>query len=407
MKSGQVLGFYYLSYSFMAGVVIIGMEYNLMEFSVLCASTLEKANYSLIFRSVGSIIGSVSSAPIFSRFDPHYTVMACLGVNALLLALTCLARQIFYMYFFFLVFGCNVSIIHAGVVAIIRMIYQDEAGPWLQSTCFCFQAGVIFVPALLHILSLQSTYMTLALIGAAICFTGVVLPHPGRLAEEKKESGSSKYQYVDFAIAACCFFNAGVIVETFALLPPYMVSVLPSLEPETAVMGLSIAIMTGQLISVKIQQAPTVQDLYMFVTCFSLVATCCMFSVLVRPYNEFLFWFSMILFGFTWGPINGMVYDIWNKRTTPTFYGAGIVMLGSQSGSGFYSNVTYFWWHLLSWPQVLMIGNIIGLLATMFCSYFTMEWAGKYFAVSSNQKGKILMEIPSQQETDSEKAPLL
>jgi len=409
------LGIYYLFFALMNGVVIIGMEVNLLDFSKLCSTSLDQANFALTYRSLGSVAGALLSAPIFSRFDSHYCLVAFLAANSLLLAVACQARTIVILNMLFFLFGFCVAIINAGVVLTIRKIYASESGPWLQSMCFFFQAGVISVPGLLHFFEIYSAYAALSFFGFAICLAGFLVPRPEIVAQGSgtaPSSNSKKCCFVDFVIAICCFFNSGIIVETFALLPPYMEAMKNSMsyKPHSISLWLSITILIGQLASVKLQQLSTVSMLYLYITGTSVIAICCMFWIVVQPYDAMVFWLNVCFFGLAWGPITGLLYDVWNKRTQTTVNGTSIVMFGSLAGSGIYSYITYNYWMLLRWPQFLMVGNIIGLLSTVTCSYFSLECLEVLFG-SNTENTYIMMsttayscvdpEFPAEVQVDS------
>eukprot|EP00638_Chattonella_subsalsa_P001794 CAMPEP_0117735266 /NCGR_PEP_ID=MMETSP0947-20121206/1197_1 /TAXON_ID=44440 /ORGANISM="Chattonella subsalsa, Strain CCMP2191" /LENGTH=508 /DNA_ID=CAMNT_0005550263 /DNA_START=93 /DNA_END=1619 /DNA_ORIENTATION=+ len=378
IKNKRLLGLEYLATGFILGVVVIGMEINLVDFARLCRVPTEQASLALLWRSAGSIAGAGLAGPLMQRFHPHRLAFALLSVVGGLLYTIPIITKLKLLNTSFFGFGLVVSVINTAILLLLRNIFGDTAGVWLQGLSVTYQFGVIAVPALAKYVGLSTQYSVLAGISFAIMVAGLFTAKPktmevsGTIAssESTQKKKRSFLTGVDMLIAGANFFLVGIIVNTMTYLRPYMteVGLDSTLNSKDALLGITLAVLCGQVFSMVTQQrCISLTESYNYLKGFHMAAIAALASLVIAPVltpRHFLLC-GVMGFGLFWGPLIGYMYDVWNRRTKASAFGTAFVTFGGAVGCGLYSFGTFALWKRLKNPNVFFLSNIVAFALSL------------------------------------------
>jgi len=380
----------YLLAMFVCGILVIGMEMNLEQFAGNCGVSLDKASLSLIYRSSGSVVGTLFAGKILSTAEPHTVLYACVFCAASLLEGCNYATSIYAIFLFFTLMGAIVGLLQCGALLLIRMLFSSTAGPWLQAASFAFQFGVVAFSILMKLIPFHYMYNYLtvatALIGLYILSTLKILVP--RLQDQflqtgndkstagEEESGSAGQAQKAFATgdvlsSLAVFFLGGLIVENTTYLQPFLQDVNPGVNANNALILLTSASLLAQIFMVFLQRGASSAAVMSYFLGACLCGVACQLPPFVwGAASDAALWATVVGTGFFFGPCVGLVFDLWDRYTpVPTAWGSALLNLGLQGGCGFYSNGAFGIWTLINDPLVLLYANAVAMAsAAMFGS---------------------------------------
>mmetsp|Transcript_11577 Transcript_11577/g.18540 ORF Transcript_11577/g.18540 Transcript_11577/m.18540 type:complete len:475 (-) Transcript_11577:35-1459(-) len=383
-----LLGLGYLLGTFVSGVLVLGMEINLEQLAENCDVSLAKATSALIFRSGGAIFGSLFAGKLLNLVEPHSVLISSVFAAAMIMEGCNYATNIWFIYLFFTLMGCLVGFIQVSALLLIRLLFKETAGPWLQSSALTFQLGCVTFPILKDTLSFHLMYHILAVLMALISLyifstKKAIIPKlqspslrtPGGDAEVQEGSsmggeGEKSFGRGDVISAFCLFFLGGLIVETTTYLESYIEDVGASVDSDDALVALTSTSLLAQMITLYLQQdASTGSMVTYFISCAAAGLVCQLPPLIWSASSTTALWVTIFGTGLFFGPCWGLVFDVWDRFTAePTAWGSALLNLGLQGGCGFYASGAYWVWSQRGWPRVLLCSNALAFAAAAACT---------------------------------------
>jgi len=361
------------------------MEVNFQDFANLCGVSLQKASWALIFRTAGAAFGVFVFGPILSLCPPVRIMFVNLLLIVIILGsffsvISTFGVDIFYFLFFLL--GTLTSINYSCMLIILREAYKKDSGSWLQALSFSFQIGTAILPLLNMMMPAITSYYFGTFLAAAAAAVGILSLQQASPQDQDLENRTirenSTIFLADVLVAAGGFFIAGIVVETTTYLPAFVTEsgISATTNPLLLIFGFNMLVLVGQIIALKLQENGSKIFTVNLFLAFGFGAIATSVAPIIAPSSDLSATvnISVPLLGFFWGPLQGLLFNIWNRCTSePTAYGAAIVTFGMLTGSGFYSVWMYGLWVHYVYPYFLFWGNFVAL-SLILCSVVALGY---------------------------------
>ncbi|CAM9238290.1 unnamed protein product, partial [Heterosigma akashiwo] len=174
----RALGLTYMGGMSVLGIVVIGMETNLVDIAALCNVSVQTVSIALILRSVGSVLGSFSSACLMLKTPPHYLVFVFVALMGLLLLAVPFTTNDMAVDAIFGGFGFAIPVTQAAIQFLTCQVFKDKAGPWLQGNSLAMSAGTVLVPTIHYYLGMTWGYAGLAALAGVLSLLGFLCRPP-------------------------------------------------------------------------------------------------------------------------------------------------------------------------------------------------------------------------------------
>lgn len=380
-----VFGASYFLVMLAIGVIVIGLEINLVQFAELSNTTTKTFSSALLTRAAGSIIGSFLCAKMLHYQTPHYVILQILFVDAgLLLAIPFITSGLAFQFLYF-GFGLLVPITEAGVQYLTCEVHKEEAGPWLQLNSIGMWIATVAVPLLHYYFGLEMEYFCLGCFSFLVFTVLLCIPNPLRgLAKDLRqaiketieersggEAGAPRLQVSEVLIACMLFWVMGALVQITSYMDEYIMQtrIVPEEMSDLvlitfltcALAGQGLAVFFQSCIAIKCRSDQLLNMIFMLLALGSM----CMLLLLFFPTNVQLFWLCIAMYGFLVCPVSGYCYDLWNKMCVVSETGVGVVIFGAYSGSGLVTYTSYLLWTYLHCPQILIIVSLLGCVVPL------------------------------------------
>jgi len=370
-----LLGCAYMVAMGICGIVLVALGSTLDDIAENCGTTSTKVGSVFIARGCGAVFGAVVSAKLYKWFNGNYVMTCTLIFLSTILMYMPFLDSVVVLHVVFALLGIGTAVTDTGCQIMSRKIHGFEAGPWLGANTVVFGIAGALVP-LIEIIteSLVVQYACLA----TICICGATLLILNPIPEEELIAMSHKklpipdgkkniadrgpkeglWEYcIEFVLGCMVFFLIGGKVTITAYIDSYIddTDVVSDSQESLAIMALWIAIAVGRLVGLQDQiKIKNDLQLYDHLSLFLLGGTLSMLLTICAPDNVWLFWISIIGYGFFNGPCVGYCYDINNRLTNPSEKGMSIVMFGLNFGASMIPYSTAEIWDVTG-PSVLII----------------------------------------------------
>jgi len=402
-RARSLLGFGYLLGMLVCGLVVIAMEVGLRELAINCNVEVSQASYALVYRSTGSVFGVLFAGKTLDVLGPHVVLYSQVLLAAFLFEATALTTSINVAYAIYFVMGMVACTIQTSVLLLTRCVFPKNCGPWLQGGSFAFQAGVCLFPFLDEFLDFYWIFQVLFVLLTGISAYGTVtaltcLPMiqyelPDQKAEQKDlkdreeqeapgSSWLSSSSYIclgDLLGGTCLFFTCGLVVQITSYLEYFVAATTSEAEyPEAlgaqALVGLTFANLVGQLACLPLQRGASDAGVTRLFLALGLACGLVQLLPMVCEQGGKLssgaIWTYSVGTGLFFGPLNGLIYDLWDRYTSvPTAWGSATMNFGIYAGSGFATNIMYYLWEARGDPFVLPWFNFVEMAGCLVTAY--------------------------------------
>lgn len=368
----DLLTWMYIISWFVQGVSVISMETSISCLAQDLGIDVALVSSALIFRSIGSAVGSLSSGFLIRRLGAHSLLFNSCILMGGFIAFVPHAQNLEIVWFLFFVIGACVNLqISAASVLPKQMALEDQsAGKTFQMFFVGNGLGINAVPFIERYQPYERVLLGFGV--AAFLFGwighclelkpgGDMLASPETTAEEDgnqenisglKESSWKRFldklrkgsiNRFDFAVAIMLLLLTNVMIQTDSFLTTYMES--SGLENISS--GVLSAFLAGALIVqtfFAFFYKVTLQQLYILMPLGLVLATTAFLGLAFWPlgsthFREAVVWFVFVVAGMCLGPLFGWSYDLWNRITDSSEDGAALISLFT---------------HLTTWVSFLM-----------------------------------------------------
>jgi len=364
------------------GLIVIGLEVNLVQFGGIASAPAEEISLALVSRAIGSIIGSFLSGKILNFHSPHFVILETLTCDAALLFVVPFLHSEVGFQFLYFCFGMLIPVTEAAIQFLTCKVHTDGAGPWLQFNNISMWFATMVVPFLHFLLGIRAEYFVLATYTCVVAVILMLIPNPLKIlesgnkrnkrftvVEDDRLDKGNKLQAVEVLVACILFWIYGIVVQTTTYLGSYIhaTSIVPNQQIDLVLALFLLCALIGQALAMCLQGSMSTFRLFVNLAWLLLLGVLSMGFILAFPENPAVFWIFVGLFGFSVGPISGYCYDMWNRTCVVSEKGAAFVVFGAYLGSGIFPFVTVVvWTAVVGFPSTLLVANMIGCVVPLF-----------------------------------------
>jgi len=369
-----LLGAVCVSVMFIEGLVIAGTQINLQHFSNQCGVSLMQASGSLLFLAFGAGVGAVMSSLLLDTVDLQIVMLLCSSLLAVIMGFICSITSLEWLFLAFAFAGIISSIHQSAVYMMLRETFQQSSGPWLQATNFSFQLGFVCFPLLNLVARVEMAYyIVFGIIVVNIVFaSGVKVLSSDKIEKDVQENSQGKpavcIVFADILVALGGFFFISILAETMTFLEPFIADspFRDQINPIALIYWCQLVVLASQLLFVKLQQSASRQQIVtLLIGCITGAIGSCFLPLLNRQ-SVSMMWISVIGLGFFWGPLFGLLTDLWVKCTEEaTLYGAALLTCAVNCLPNLYTIAMYIVWVKLDNPGALFWGNIFAFVLSL------------------------------------------
>lgn len=197
-RLSKTIGYYAAFVVFGAATAALGPTLpNLAEHA---GTTLSAISFLFTARSLGYLIGSLSSGRVFDRLPGHPVLAGLLLVLAVALAVLPLPGILWLLTAVMLVLGLAEGGIEVGANALLLWVHRERAGPLVNGLHFCFGVGAFLSPMAVawaagRLGDGTPAYWLLSVLALPVAAWIMRLPSPARRAESAAGGLTARVDY--------------------------------------------------------------------------------------------------------------------------------------------------------------------------------------------------------------------
>jgi len=410
-----------MAVTFIDGICLVGMEVNLEDFANYVGIPLEQASWALIFKSGGGCLGAILAGLFLSNFHPLSMMLVCLFVVAFLLVSACYITTVPGLFTLYFMIGMLTVLNESSISLEVRRTFGIDAGPWLQSVAFSVQLGFLVFPIFAAFFTVKVSYilaffLTVVVIGlvAIAKIVSEFRTDDEQNTQTETIAPANGISLADVMISLIGFLVTGIICSTGTYMRKFidiadtdnLINDSGGINPFIIIPWFQFMMLMSRMLAVKLQQhASTTCVITLFLLFCAGATGSCVLPVL-NPESLKCIWAGFLMMGFFWGPLTGLMNDLWNRFTEPTAYGTALVNFMGFAGSGLYSLAMYAVWVDLNYPDTLFWADILGyILCVMLVGILTCLHASSFHI--KDTRGKKAASSERGEATDEEAMTLL
>jgi len=368
-----LLALSYLSGMGICGVVLAALGSSLQDLAANCKTDAIQIGSVFVARGAGAIMGTISSAGLYRKFNGKVVMGTGLIFFAVALAFGPKITSVKTLHLLFFAFGICTAVVDTGCQILTRKLHGREAGPWLGANTVAFGLSGCMVPFIDYLCkSVDRSFTVLASLSAIVCVGVLAAPVPSQEeipppAVRPSSAGSSKKTYTKemlIAMMALCLVGGKVTSTSYFNVYAAETAVIAKEHIPLLLMVLWGGVTVGRFTGIHNQRRFNLLSLQRHFKGFLVCGAVAMAIIAGLPKNSIILWVCVGLYGFFNGPTVGYSYDLTNRLTVPSEMGTSIVMLGLNIGASLVPFFTTHVWGVIGYtslPLVLILSHLIPL----------------------------------------------